>query len=93
MWHPFIDDEPNLYDEESFAVFYDQDMNEITSINENMNTLNLGVWLNSGYVYRPVITARKEGSNKIPGSSGGGGCNVSSYAVIAFALLILKKRS
>ena len=69
-----------------FAVFYDVDGEEITTVPAN-HTVNVSAWLDEGKTYAPVISAVQSGDVRGVGTSGGG-CN-SGWVLLAVIVLII----
>ncbi|MBR0069028.1 MAG: hypothetical protein IJP97_00880, partial [Synergistaceae bacterium] len=94
VWHPFTRTGDAIEDEDSIAVFYDSDGEEIVSVNQN-HIVNISAWLEAGKTYAPVISAVSSSESQKPGSSGGGGCNALSSGMallIPLCMVIFRKR-
>ena len=71
---------------DDFAVFYDADGKEITTVPAN-HTVNVSAWLDEGKTYAPVISAVQSGDVRGVGTSGGG-CN-SGWILLSVAVLMI----
>ena len=71
---------------DDFAVFYDADGREITTVPAN-HTVNVSAWLDEGKTYAPVISAVQSGDNSGVGRSSGG-CN-SGWILLSVAVLMI----